>query len=536
MIFTLKSRIWLTVFFIVVMFTFFTLYYFPEQQRKALLKNYNTEVQNLVNSVALGVNIALTDQNFENLGAAIQLVKDDSRLKFVSMIQCDTVWTENHTDFSINKSVFRTFPVTETPDPYIESSQGLVIKRGTYNTPIIWGDIILAFTTSEINRSEMEIRYTSLIVSGFVLFIGLLLGFLLARKISVPVLALRDAARKVGEGNLDLKVHIKSSDEIGELGNAFNKMVKDLSTTKNELEENYKTLSKTNATLKYTLSELKSTQKQLVQSEKMASLGELTAGIAHEIQNPLNFVNNFSEVNVELIEEAEQEFDAGNFIYIKDVLQDIKENEAKIHHHGKRAESIVKNMLMHSRSSTGQKVLTNINNLCNEYLRLSYHGFRAKDKSFNADFKLETDGNIPEIEIVPQDFGRVMLNLINNAFYAVDLKSKNIDKQNPGTETGTHQSRNKYEPMVIVKTSYLFSPKRESIVISVKDNGPGIPEKIKDKIFQPFFTTKPTGEGTGLGLSLCYDIVNAHNCDITFNSEEGEGTEFIIHLRGKITS
>ncbi|WP_205461809.1 HAMP domain-containing sensor histidine kinase [Mangrovibacterium lignilyticum] len=494
------------------MFTFFTLYYFPEQQRKALLKNYNTEVQNLVNSVALGVNIALTDQNFENLGAAVQLVKDDSRLKFVSMVQCDTVWNEDHTSFTIEKSVFRTFPATENPDPYIESFEGLVIKRGTYNTPIIWGDIILAFTTNEINRSEMKIRYTSLIVSGFVLFIGLLLGFLLSRKISVPVLALRDAARKVGEGNLNLKVHIKSSDEIGELGNAFNKMVEDLSNTKNELEENYKELAQTNTTLKITLSELKSAQAQLVQAEKMASLGELTAGIAHEIQNPLNFVNNFSEVSNEMMDEMNEELNKGDVEEARAISNDIKQNLEKINHHGKRADAIVKGMLQHSRTSVGPKELTDINALADEYLRLSYHGFRAKDKSFNADFKLEVEDNIPMINIVPQDIGRVLLNLINNAFYAVAEKAK--------------QNIIDYSPYVIVRIKNL----KNKIEIKVNDNGDGIPDSVKEKIFQPFFTTKPTGQGTGLGLSLSYDIVKAHGGELRLESDSKTGTTFIITL------
>jgi len=269
-----------------------------------------------------------------------------------------------------------------------------------------------------------------------------------------------------------------------------------------------------------TLSKLKATQSQLIQSEKMASLGELTAGIAHEIQNPLNFVNNFSEVNAEMIDEMQQELKAGEIEEAISISNDIKENEQKINHHGKRAESIVKNMLQHSRSSSGVKESTDINALCDEYLRLSYHGFRAKDKSFNADFKLELDESLPKIEVIPQDIGRVLLNLINNAFYAVDRRVKENEAD--------------YKPTVTVSTSKI-SPSgggkgEEKVQIIVSDNGPGIPSSIKEKIFQPFFTTKPTGSGTGLGLSLSYDIIKAHGGTISVESGENSGTEFIIHL------
>ena len=262
--------------------------------------------------------------------------------------------------------------------------------------------------------------------------------------------------------------------------------------------------------------QLKSTQAQLIQSEKMASLGELTAGIAHEIQNPLNFVNNFSEVNNELLDDLKEAIAKNDLEEIGAIFKDLKENESKVTSHGKRAEAIVKGMLLHSRGSSGQKELTDINALCDEYLRLSYHGFRAKDKSFNADFKLELDESLPKIEVVPQDIGRVLLNLINNAFYVVNEKAKqNIDG---------------YKPEVILKTSLIPPSGGGGALISVSDNGPGIPSSIKDKIFQPFFTTKPTGHGTGLGLSLSYDIVKAHGGEIHIESQENEGTKFIIEI------
>ena len=264
-----------------------------------------------------------------------------------------------------------------------------------------------------------------------------------------------------------------------------------------------------------TLTELKSTQSQLIHSEKMASLGELTAGIAHEIQNPLNFVNNFSEVNKELLIEMRDEIKKGNIDGVNAIANDVIENEEKINHHGKRADAIVKGMLQHSRASSGQEELTDINALANEYLRLSYHGMRAKDKSFNATMSTDFDESIGKINIVPQDIGRVLLNLLNNAFYAVNEKS-----------TSASSAGKPYEPTVSVNTKKTGN----QVTVTVSDNGNGISHKVIDKIFQPFFTTKPTGEGTGLGLSLSYDIIKAHGGEIKVETEEGEGSEFIIQL------
>jgi len=271
-----------------------------------------------------------------------------------------------------------------------------------------------------------------------------------------------------------------------------------------------------------TLSELKSTQQQLIQSEKMASLGELTAGIAHEIQNPLNFVNNFSEVNTELIDELNEEAKKGNLEEVQAIAKNIKENEEKINHHGKRADAIVKGMLQHSRSSTGIKEPTDINKLADEYLRLSYHGLRAKDKDFNAIMKTDFDETIGAINIVPQDIGRVLLNLYNNAFYAIQQKQKEAVEGLPTFQ----RLATLYEPTVWVSTEKV----NDKVVLTVKDNGNGIPQKVLDKIFQPFFTTKPTGEGTGLGLSLSYDIIKAHGGKLLAETKEGEGAEFIIEL------
>ncbi|NNJ88856.1 MAG: hypothetical protein HKP53_05605, partial [Eudoraea sp.] len=262
---------------------------------------------------------------------------------------------------------------------------------------------------------------------------------------------------------------------------------------------------------------LKATQNQLVHSEKMASLGELTAGIAHEIQNPLNFVNNFSEVSVELLEEMQEELSNGDLEDAKALMEDIKQNLDKINHHGKRADGIVKGMLQHSRASSGEKELTDLNVLADEYLRLAYHGLRAKDKTFNATLDTHFDKALGKVNVVPQDIGRVILNLITNAFYVVKEKSSFAKASEDET----------YEPTVTVSTKKT----KNGVEISVKDNGNGIPKKIQDKIFQPFFTTKPTGEGTGLGLSMSYDIVTkGHEGELRVDTKEGKGTTFTIEL------
>ena len=299
-----------------------------------------------------------------------------------------------------------------------------------------------------------------------------------------------------------------------------------LEETIEELEQKRKAIEETNAALTKSLEELKAAQAQLIQSEKMASLGELTAGIAHEIQNPLNFVNNFSEVSTELVDEMNEELATGNKQYAIgnvqeananlqnaiEIANDLKQNLEKINHHGKRAGDIVKGMLQHSRTSSGQKELTDINSLADEYLRLAFHGLKAKDKTFNAAMKTDFDETIGPVKIIPQDIGRVVLNLITNAFYAVNERRK--------------QQTGGYEPVISVRTN----KRNDQIEIHVKDNGNGIPESIREKIFQPFFTTKPTGQGTGLGLSLSYDIIKAHAGELRVETKEGEGSTFIIQL------
>jgi two-component system, NtrC family, sensor kinase len=283
------------------------------------------------------------------------------------------------------------------------------------------------------------------------------------------------------------------------------------------LYRNNKQKHKANKILEDTISNLKSAQAQLIQAEKMASLGELTAGIAHEIQNPLNFVNNFSEVSSELVEELRE----GPFHHLPEsakeeaaeIMGDLKQNLQKIHHHGQRADAIVKNMLQHSRTTAGEKQLTNLNNLADEYLRLAYHGLRSKDKSFTCTLDTFYDLKLEKVEVVPQDIGRVLLNLFNNAFYAVQQRQK--------------LGQEDYQPTVTVST---HRQEGQQVEIRVRDNGTGMPESVKQKIFQPFFTTKPTGQGTGLGLSLSYDIIKGHGGELQVESVEGEFTEFMVQL------
>jgi two-component system NtrC family sensor kinase len=284
-----------------------------------------------------------------------------------------------------------------------------------------------------------------------------------------------------------------------------------------KVQERTAELSRQKETLEIALGELKSTQLQLVQREKMASLGELTAGIAHEIQNPLNFVNNFSEVNAELLTEIKEQLAAekltdGGKDNIDNILANVHQNLQKINQHGKRADDIVKGMLQHSRNNSGEKELTDINTLADEYLRLSYHGIRAKDKSFNANFSTDFDNTLEKIKIVPQDIGRVLINLFNNAFYSVNEKKK--------------LKGNDYEPMVTVMTKKVSGKTQ----VKIRDNGIGIPVANLDKIYHPFFTTKPSGQGTGLGLSLSYDIIKAHEGELLLNTVEGEFAEFTIVL------
>lgn len=366
-------------------------------------------------------------------------------------------------------------------------------------------------------KQQDQLRTFALVIPGSTAFILVAFVFFYRNGLLKPLKNLLNGVRAIQTGDLDAQVAVYTKDEIGYFANNLNIMAGALKASREELENR---VTERTEKLQASLLQLQATQAQLIQSEKMASLGELTAGIAHEIQNPLNFVNNFSELNVELLNDLQLEVSNGNLSEVKKIVTDLAENEVKIHQHGKRAENIVKGMLLHSRTGNAQKEPTDINRIAQEYLQLSYHGLRAKDKSFNAIIKADFDDTIGKLNIIQQDIGRMFINLFNNAFYSVLQKTK---KNGVG-----------YEPMIWITTKKLPG----KILITVKDNGLGISPKVLDKIFQPFFTTKPAGHGTGLGLSLTYEIVTKmHGGQIKVETVEGEGAEFIIELpldRGKV--
>ncbi|SOD92118.1 sensor histidine kinase [Spirosoma fluviale] len=325
-----------------------------------------------------------------------------------------------------------------------------------------------------------------------------------------PLNQILDGVRQVDAGNLGVQVPVLVNDEVGLLAQQFNRMTNSLQRYSSEMET---LVAERTAQLQQTLDTLKATQAQLIQKEKMASLGELTAGIAHEIQNPLNFVNNFSDVSVELVEELKEEAQAGRTTHVLALADDLSQNLQHITQNGQRASNIVRGMLEHSRTPSSERRPTNLNALADEYLKLAYHGMRVQDPDFSVQLCTQFDDDSTSVVVSPQDIGRVLLNLYNNAFYAVRQKQQ--------------QQVTGFEPQVMVSTQV----DQGTIVLLVKDNGTGIPKNIMDKIYQPFFTTKPTGQGTGLGLSLSYDIVTkAHGGDMRVVSHEGEGTEFVIQL------
>ena len=495
MLLSLKTKIWMTVLSIVLMFAFFILFYFPVQQEKAMMANFNTEVENLARTVALGSKIALTEQNFEGVQTAMDFVKRDPRLNYVAMIQWDTLWNDKHTSYKFKKTIFKTYPEEFSLDHDVNESEWRIVKSAPFISPIMNGEILLSFSTKEIIQSKKHLRTTAMVVSGIVFIIGILMGFWLARNISIPVLELRDAALRVGEGDRTQQVRKHARDEIGELSEAFNKMVKDL------IKAEEKVIA---------------AQQQLIHAEKMASLGQMTAGIAHEIQNPLNFVNNFSDISMQLIDEFNELTDEKAKAAM---LEEFKKNLEKIHHHGKRADNIVKSMLAHSRIGSNEKQLTDMNVLCEEAINLVYHSMRAKNKAFNCTIEKQFADGLPKVSIIQEDMIRVLINILDNAFYAVNERTR---------KEISNEGEKKYLPAILVATTF---DELSKIKITVSDNGAGISEKNLNKIFQPFFSTKPTGEGTGLGLSLSYDIITkSQNGNLSVKSVEGEGTELVITI------
>lgn len=373
---------------------------------------------------------------------------------------------------------------------------------------------------------QQGLQQMFIIIAVATLFIVTVLPGLLRKSLSEPLKRLLAGVKQVNAGDLKVKVVVGSPDEIGDLTVNFNQMTQSLNLAHDELQEYAETLEvkveERTAALQQSLDTLKTTQAQLIQSEKMASLGELTAGIAHEIQNPLNFVNNFSEVSAEMLQELKEYIEAGKPTDALELAEDLISNLSKINHHGGRAAGIVKSMLEHSKVSDGIRHSVNINTLCNQYAQLSYNSMLAKNKSFFCEITIENDPDAVEVEVISEDIGRVFQNIFLNAFYAIDEKMKQ-----------SKESAIDYTPKLFLTTKLLFKKdgSKDCMEIRIRDNGTGMAESVKAKIFQPFFTTKPTGHYTGLGLSISYDIVTkGHNGSFLVESTLGEGTEMTIRL------
>jgi len=514
--FKLKAKIWLTVFAIVSMFSFFSLYYFPAQQERYLLDNYNNEVQNLANTISLGVEIALTEENFEGVQTAMGFVKDDPRLQYVKLLMTDTMWNKDHTQFVLKDSVLKTFPEKPAtrPDSYADS---IIKKRSPFSTEMMSGAIELGLNTTIIQQDKKKIRNASLIVSGVVFVIGILLGFWLSRSISVPVLALRDAADKVGKGDLTQRVVNKSGDEIGELATAFNKMVTDLEKAREERNKANQDLAIANDALNQTVSDLKATQDQLIQAEKMASLGQLTAGIAHEINNPINFVSaniqplkddlkdilEIVRVYEKVIKEHLPEKEANEVQQIREkikidtTLKEVNDLLKGMEEGAKRTSEIVKGLRNFSRLDQNVFLSANLNESLDSCLVLLHNSYKNR-------IKIERQfGTIPEVDCLPGQINQVFMNILSNAIQAIP-------------DEGT----------IFVKTW----PVDGMVKISIRDTGTGMTEDVQKKIFDPFFTTKGVGKGTGLGMSISFGIIQKHNGKIELFSKPGAGTEFVITI------
>lgn len=512
---TLKTKIWFTVLSVVLLFSFFSLYYFPAQQEKYLLNNYNNEVQNLANTISLGVKIALTEENFEGVQTAMSFVKDDPRLEYVDLLVTDTSWNSGHSQFTVTDSVLKKYPEKLLPGSKSHPDNLLIKKRSPFDSETMSGAIEVVVNTDVIIKDKKKIRLTSLIVSALVSVIGILIGFWLARNISVPVLALRDAADKVGEGDLTQLVHNTSGDEIGDLARAFNKMVADLAKAREELHKANADLGAVNDALHATVEDLEAAQEQLVQSEKMASLGQLTAGVAHEINNPINFVT----ANIQPLKDDMEDILLIIAAYEKIIQEKKLEGEfANVEQYKKKAKieitiSEVHNLL--KGIEDGAKRTAEIVKGLRNFSRLDQNVFRKAQLNeslestltlLHSSYKNRIEiikgyGDLPEVDCFPGQINQVFMNILSNAIQAIE-------------ETGT----------ITIKTEQVESMAR----ISIKDSGTGMTEEVRRKIFDPFFTTKDIGKGTGLGLSISFGIVQKHNGKIEVISAPGKGTEFVI--------
>jgi signal transduction histidine kinase len=522
---TVKTKIWLTVTTIVLLFSFFVLFYVPAIQERNLLNNFNKEVQNHANTVALGVRIAMTEQNFQGVQTAMDFVKQDPLLRYVSLIQTDTVWNEKHTSFHTDKTVFKTYPEQKKIDINALSDDSTVVKHAGFSTAIMRGEILLAFSTKEIVQSKRQIRATSLFFSFLVFSIGIIIGFGLAKNISVPILKLRDAATKVGRGDLTQRVFSNSRDEIGELGVVFNKMVADLAMARKELENRTSELmiekKKSDDLLEglqKTLADLKETQEQLIRQEKLASIGQLTKGLVDRLLNPLSYIANFAAVSNEFLEESKELLATNKYASDEHIqtelvplLTIVENNTEKIKEHSLSLTRIVRSMDKLLQSKATLFMETDINDFIENQL-ISY---KSETDNLYTNTQLDLVKGINtenhSVRILPTEMSFVLFSILNNAMYALFEKSiKDVH----------------FTPKITVKTAFYD----ETVEICVQDNGTGISDMEKNQLFSPFFTTKPTSKGTGLGLFISQDIVRAHKGSIAVDTKPEVYTAFTIIL------
>ncbi|GAB2557838.1 sensor histidine kinase [Spirosoma aerophilum] len=523
--FTVKTKIWMAVVTIVSLFACFLLFYLPAVQEQYLLTNYNKEVQSQANTVALGVRIAITEQNFKGVQMAMDFAKNDPQLKFVSLIQTDTLPAENQSASQVKRTVFMTYPENVALDVNAASSDSMVIKRAAFNTPSMNGEVLVASSTNEIIQTKKQIRATSLFFSFVVLALGILMGLLLARNISVPVLELRDAANKVGEGDLTQRVSRHSNDEIGELGVAFNTMVNDLANARQEASERTADLIREKkksddllVDLQNTLANLKETQEQLIRQEKLASIGQLTKGLVDRLLNPLNYINNFAAFSKDLLVDMQDGLSHEKYATDEIVQDDLlplmkmaQTNVEKINEHGSSLTRIVRSMEKLLKTSSTQAETTQLTSLIERQVERVLETSKQLYDGFQVQFFTDFSDNCRDINTLSADIESVIGYLLDNSLYSVYEKSV---------------SATEYMPTISIETTLT-----EGLVnIKIRDNGKGIPAAEVKQLFSPFFTTKPTAKGTGLGLYISQDVIRMHKGNITVDTEEGRYATFTIEL------
>ncbi|QNP52282.1 HAMP domain-containing protein [Hymenobacter qilianensis] len=433
---TVKTKIWMTVTSIVLLFSFFVMFYLPTIQERYLLNNFNKEVQNHANTVALGVKIAMTEQNFEGVQTAMDFVKQDPLLQFVSLLQTDTIWNNQHTKYQIKRTVFKTYPTNQVVAVQATSNDTTVIKRAPFSTPMMSGEILLASSTRDIIQSRKQIRLTSLLFSFLVFSIGIIIGFGLARNISVPVLELRDAATRVGRGDLTQRVYSRSRDEIGELGIAFNKMVTDLSLARQEVEDRTRELllekkksDELLADLRKTLTDLKETQEQLIRQEKLASMGQLTKGLVDRLLNPLNYVSNFAALSNEFLKESKELLTSPPYVaddYVQTevipLLTMVEHNTGKIEEHGFSLTRIVRSMDKLLQAKSDIFIETKVNAFIEAQLLTYEKENQITSKGISVEFIKDIAQPTCCVNILPAEMTLVLVNLLNNAVYSLQEK------------------------------------------------------------------------------------------------------------------